>query len=227
MNAHFIQYQKMLKRIIDLTIASFGLVLVSPIFLMVAIAILITMGSPVFFKQTRPGKDEKVFKLWKFRTMRNDRDTEGHLLPDAERLTRLGLFLRKTSLDELPQLINVLKGEMSLVGPRPLLIRYLPRYNTRQRLRHTVTPGITGWAQVHGRNIVAWNTRLDLDVWYVEHFNLWLDCKILLLTFVKIFCWRSVKPLAEGESDEFWGTMEILEDDYQVFPPEEDEMLSS
>jgi sugar transferase EpsL len=218
---------KLIKRGFDLTLAFLACIILSPVMIIIAVLIRLTMGPGIVFRQLRPGLHGKPFTTYKFRTMTYDRDSEGHLLPDAERLTRLGLLLRKSSLDELPQLINVLKGEMSLVGPRPLVIRYLPRYNTRQRLRHIVKPGITGWAQVNGRNTADWDTRLEMDVWYIEHFSLWLDCKILFLTFVKIFCWYSVKPIAEGELDEFWGTVEITERSTRVFPPEENETSSS
>jgi lipopolysaccharide/colanic/teichoic acid biosynthesis glycosyltransferase len=199
------------------------LLLIWPFWGVIAIAIRVAMGKPVIYKQTRVGKDETVFKLWKFRTMTNERDSTGTLLPDAERLTLFGLFLRKTSLDELPQLINVLKGELSLVGPRPLLVRYLPRYTTRQRLRHIVKPGITGWAQVHGRNALDWDTRLELDSWYAEHWNLWIDYKILCLTFFELFRYKNVKAAAGAELDEFWGTEGIPEQGPRAFPVEENE----
>jgi lipopolysaccharide/colanic/teichoic acid biosynthesis glycosyltransferase len=154
----------------------------APILAAVGSAIAVKMGRPVVFSHARPGKDEKLFQMYKFRTMTDARGPDGEPLLDAERITPLGRFLRKTSLDELPALLNVLKGEMSLVGPRPLMVQYLPYFTDRERLRHTVRPGITGWAQIHGRNEVPWDRRLALDVWYVENHSLWLDLKILAAT---------------------------------------------
>lgn len=170
----------------DMGMAILLLLLLFPVMLLVILAIGLAGDGPVFFRQVRPGQHEKPFTLYKFRTMTNRFDENGVLLPDAQRLTRLGRWLRALSLDELPQLINVLKGDMSFVGPRPLLMEYLPLYNDRQRLRHRVKPGITGWAQVNGRNLLNWNERFDLDIWYVAHWSLRLDIKILCLTIVKI-----------------------------------------
>lgn len=172
----------MVKRIVDLLGALIGLMVFSPILLVVSVFIEWTIGSPILFRQQRPGLQGKPFTLIKFRTMTNATDSDGNLLPNSERMTRLGRFLRRTSLDELPELLNVLKGDMSLVGPRPLLMRYLPFYTERERLRFSVKPGITGWAQIHGRNLVAWDERLALDVWYVEHCALLLDIRILFST---------------------------------------------
>lgn len=174
------------KRIIDIIVALVGLVLSSPVTLILALVIGVNMGKPVFFSQVRPGRHGKPFRLVKFRTMKGARDQSGKLLPDEERLTPLGKWIRKTSLDEVPQLLNVLKGEMSLVGPRPLLMEYLPLYSPIQARRHDVKPGITGWAQVNGRNSISWNEKFELDIWYVDHQSLVLDLKIILHTFMKI-----------------------------------------
>ena len=171
-----------IKRLIDLTVASLVLALLAPVMALVALAIRLTMGRPVMFRQVRPGYRAKPFVLSKFRTMREAYGPDGTPRPDAERLTHLGRFLRKTSLDELPQLWNVLRGDLSLVGPRPLLTRYLPYFTERERLRQTVRPGITGWAQIRGRNAASWDQRLSDDVWYVENWSLLLDLKILLMT---------------------------------------------
>lgn len=171
-----------IKRVIDLLIATLGIAALSPILLLLLIAQVVVHGWPPFFVQERPGLNEKTFKLIKLRTMTNARGPDGELLPDDQRLTRFGQFLRSTSLDELPELINVIRGEMSLVGPRPLLVKYLPLYNERQRLRHTMPPGITGWAAVNGRNASSWEERFEHDVWYVENWSLWLDLRILART---------------------------------------------
>ena len=177
----------LLKRLLDFVVALLALVLLSPLLFLLAVWIRLTMGSPVLFRQTRPGLHGRPFTMYKFRTMTDARDAEGNLLPDDQRLTRFGRFLRSTSLDELPELINVLKGEMSLVGPRPLLMKYLDRYTPEQFRRHEVKPGITGWAQVNGRNAISWEEKFKLDVWYVDNWDLWLDLKILLMTLVKVF----------------------------------------
>jgi lipopolysaccharide/colanic/teichoic acid biosynthesis glycosyltransferase len=170
----------------DVAGALIALVLFGPVMLLVAIAVRICLGSPVIFRQVRPGLDERTFVCWKFRTMRDAVDRLGRALPDAERLTRLGSLLRATSLDELPQLFNVLRGEMSLVGPRPLLVDYLPLYSPQQRRRHEVLPGITGWAQINGRNSIGWEEKFRLDIWYVDHWSPWLDAWILLRTVGKV-----------------------------------------
>lgn len=172
----------MIKRIIDIIVALIALILLLPVILVLCIMVKMKLGSPVFFSQERPGLNEKIFKMYKFRSMTDDRDDSGMLLPDAQRLTPFGKFLRSSSLDELPELWNVLKGEMSLVGPRPLRVSYLPLYNSVQRKRHNLRPGITGWAQVNGRNTVSWEEKFEMDVWYVENQNLLLDIKIILKT---------------------------------------------
>jgi lipopolysaccharide/colanic/teichoic acid biosynthesis glycosyltransferase len=174
------------KRVIDVVMASMALLCLWPLLILVAILVRFKLGTPVFFRQQRPGLGGVPFMLTKFRTMTDERDGEGNLLPDGERLTGFGRLLRSTSLDELPELFNVLKGDMSIVGPRPLLMRYMPYFTERERLRFTVLPGITGWAGVNGRNTTSWDERCRLDVWYVEHRSLWLDVKIMFLTFSKV-----------------------------------------
>ena len=191
----------MLKRGLDILLSLVGIIIFSPIMVFISIVIAINMGIPILFTQERVGKDNEVFKIYKFRTMRDSYDEKGNLLSDHERLTKLGLWLRKTSLDELPELYNILKGEMSLVGPRPLLVEYLLEYDEYQIRRHEIRPGLTGWAQVNGRNLVSWEERFNLDVWYVDHQTFWLDCKILWLTLFAV-----VKR--EGISQEGHVTME-------------------
>jgi lipopolysaccharide/colanic/teichoic acid biosynthesis glycosyltransferase len=186
-----------IKLISDRLMAALLLLLFSPILLAVAIVVRIRMGSPIVFAQARPGKDSQIFTVYKFRTMTGDCDAAGNLLSDAERLIPLGKFLRKASLDELPQLWNVLIGDMSFVGPRPLLVKYLERYNADQARRHDVRPGITGWAQVNGRNALTWDEKFALDLWYVDHWSLWLDFKILLLTVKKVFKQEGISQSAE------------------------------
>ena len=176
----------MLKRLFDIIGALLGLILFAPVFLLLAILIRRQMGSPVFFRQTRPGRDGQSFEMLKFRTMRDAIGPDGQPLPDADRMTKLGQKLRSTSLDELPELWNVLKGEMSLVGPRPLLMEYLPLYNEEQARRHEVRPGVTGWAQINGRNAISWEQKFSLDVWYVDNRTFWLDFKIIWLTIRKV-----------------------------------------
>lgn len=187
-----------LKRAFDLVVSLLALILLSPLLGLLALLVRLRLGAPVLFRQLRPGLHGRPFTLYKFRTMTDARDAQGALLPDAERLTPLGRFLRSTSLDELPELFNVLKGEMSLVGPRPLLMEYLPRYTPEQLRRHEVRPGITGWAQVNGRNVLSWEEKFALDVWYVEHHSFWLDLKILWLTLVKTL--RREGIAAEGHA---------------------------
>ncbi|MEB8347228.1 sugar transferase [Flavobacteriaceae bacterium KMM 6898] len=179
-------YMHIIKRIMDIVISLFILVLLSPVIIIVFIILFFTNNGRPFFYQSRPGKDEKLFKIIKFKSMNDKKDKDGELLPDAKRLTKVGLFMRKTSLDEIPQLINVIKGDMSLIGPRPLLISYLPLYNDQQRKRHHIKPGITGWAQVNGRNAISWQQKFEYDVWYVEHCSILLDLKILWMTFLKV-----------------------------------------
>jgi sugar transferase EpsL len=188
----------MLKRFFDIVASFIGLFIFSPLLLLMSIIVIIIHGSPIFFKQERPGKHGKPFIFYKFRTMTHEKDEEGNLLPDKDRLTSFGSFLRKTSLDELPSLFNVLKGDMSLVGPRPLLMQYLPLYNDFQKRRHEVKPGITGWAQINGRNAISWEKKFELDVWYVENQSFLLDMKILFLTFYKVFKREGIS--AEGEA---------------------------
>ncbi len=181
-------YRHFFKRFFDIVIASVGLIVLSPLFLILWIWLSIAnKGAGAFFLQERPGKDEKIFKVIKFKTMNDRRDENGNLLPDSERLTTIGRWIRSLSLDEIPQLINVLKGDMSLIGPRPLLVQYLPLYDEVQRRRHEVRPGITGWAQVNGRNAISWQEKFEHDVWYVDHLSLSLDIKILLKTIEKVF----------------------------------------
>ena len=180
-------YLKIFKPLFDFILSLIGLIVLSPLFLVVFIALLINNHGKVFFLQDRPGKNEKIFKIIKFRTMNDKRDNEDKLLSDTKRLTAIGKIVRKTSLDEIPQLINVLKGDMSLIGPRPLLPEYLPLYNEEQRKRHLIKPGITGWAQINGRNAVEWDRKLEFDVWYVENVNVILDLQIFFLTFIKVF----------------------------------------
>jgi len=195
-----------IKSVLDRVAAAVILVPALPIMGVVALAIARKMGTPVLFRQERPGHRGQVFTVYKFRTMRDEVDASGVALPDAERMTSLGKLLRATSLDELPQLFNVLKGEMSLVGPRPLLVQYLERYSERQSRRHDVKPGITGWAQVNGRNAVSWEERLEMDVWYVEHGSLFLDLKILWLTIRKVLVRDGVSAAGEATMSEFRGS---------------------
>lgn len=194
-----------MKRLLDFTAALFGIILLSPLILVLILLIRQKLGSPVLFTQTRPGLYGKPFKMVKFRTMTDARDTDGNLLPDNIRLTALGRFLRSTSLDELPELWNVLKGEMSLVGPRPLLMEYLPLYTQAQARRHEVRPGITGWAQINGRNAISWNEKFTLDVWYVDNQSFWLDLKILLLTIKKVFVREGISAEGEATMPKFTG----------------------
>ncbi len=186
------------KRLFDLLVAFFGLLIVSPILLIIALLVRIFHGKPILFAQERPGYKGKPFRIYKFRTMTNRTAPDGSLLPDAERMTRFGRFLRATSLDELPELFNILRGEMSLVGPRPLLMQYLPLYSDEQMRRHEMLPGITGWAQINGRNAISWQEKFTLDVWYVDHWSFGLDMKILWLTFAKVFRREGISQ--EGEA---------------------------
>ncbi len=179
-------YKKYIKNILDFFLALIGFILLSPIFLLVIFFLTIANRGNPFFLQARPGRDEKIFKVIKFKTMTDERDAQNNLLPDAERLTGIGNFVRKASLDEIPQLLNVIKGDMSLIGPRPLLPEYLSLYDKEQRKRHNVKPGITGWAQVNGRNTISWQQKFEYDIWYVENINFWLDVKIVFLTIKKV-----------------------------------------
>ncbi len=194
------------KRLLDLAITLPALVVLSPVLGILALLVWIYHGRPVIFTQVRPGYHNKPFPVLKFRTMTDTRDAQGRLLPDEDRLTRLGSFLRSTSLDELPELINVLKGEMSLVGPRPLFIQYLERYSPEQARRHNVAPGITGWAQINGRNAISWDEKFRLDVWYVDHRSFWLDIKIILLTILKVIKREGISQPGFATAEEFWGS---------------------
>ena len=193
------------KRLFDLLVAGLLLLLLSPVLLVVALLVRIQHGKPVLFGQKRPGYRSRPFHIYKFRSMTNAQAADGNLLPDAQRLTRLGRFLRASSLDELPELLNVLRGEMSLVGPRPLLMQYLERYSPEQARRHAVLPGITGWAQVNGRNALSWQDKFRLDVWYVDHWSFWLDLKILLMTFWKVFKREGISQPGHATAEEFMG----------------------
>lgn len=219
-------YKSFFKRFLDFWISLIALICISPILLIVIIwlhfankgagaltssnqggtqgksvrARLSAWFAPVFFFQDRPGKDGKIFKVIKFKSMTDERDNEGNLLPDKDRITSVGKFVRKTSLDELPQLINVLKGDMALIGPRPLLVEYLPYYTEREQLRHTVRPGISGWAQVHGRNNAGWNNKLEYDAYYVEHLSLWMDCRVILMTVKNVLTGKDVNVVPSAKS---------------------------
>lgn len=194
------------KRLLDLAFTIPGLLAISPVFIIVALLILARIGRPVFFRQERPGLNARPFSLYKFRTMTDGRDEYGALLPDAQRLTPFGRFLRATSLDELPEFFNVLKGDMSLVGPRPLLMRYLDRYTPEQFRRHEMSPGLTGWAQVNGRNALSWEEKFELDIWYLDHWSLWLDVKILALTLWKVLKKEGISQAGHATMEEFMGT---------------------
>ena len=197
-------YTHFLKPLLDFLLVSFVLLLIWPILLLITLWLhFANRGAGAFFFQERPGKDGKIFRVIKFKTMTDERDADGNLLPDAERLTKVGRFVRSTSIDELPQLINVLKGDMALIGPRPLLPQYLPLYSKEQARRHEVRPGITGWAQVNGRNAISWTKKFELDVWYVDHCSFLLDAKIFFLTIKKVF-------VREGISQEGQATMEVF-----------------
>lgn len=196
----------MIKSIFDKILALFLIILFSPIYIVVSLLIFFKMGSPILFRQKRPGYKEKIFGIYKFRTMTNEKDANGNLLPDDKRLVGIGKFIRSTSLDELPQLFNVLKGEMSFVGPRPLLKEYLPLYNEKQKRRHDVKPGITGWAQVNGRNAISWEQKFDYDVWYVDNQSFLLDIKILWLTFLKVVKRSDISSSTSSTMEKFTGS---------------------
>ena len=199
-------YKNYIKPIIDFTLSLLGLLILSPLFLILWIMLTVAnKGAGAFFTQARPGRNEKIFKVIKFKTMTDERDSAGEHLPDEERLTKTGKLVRSTSLDEIPQLFNVLKGEMSLVGPRPLFVQYLPLYNDTQRKRHNVRPGITGWAQVNGRNSIAWKEKFELDVWYVNNITATLDFKIVLMTIQKIFKREGISQEGHVTVEEFRG----------------------
>lgn len=199
-------YRNYIKRIIDLILSFMAIIVLSPVLLIVAILVRTKLGSPVIFKQKRPGMNEKIFTLYKFRTMTDETDEQGNLLPDEVRLTKFGKLLRSTSLDELPELFNILKGDMAIVGPRPLLVRYLPRYNEHQKKRHNVRPGFTGYAQVNGRNSISWEEKFDFDVYYVEHVSFLLDVKIIFKTIKVVFAREGISSDTSATMEEFGGT---------------------
>ena len=205
-------YRNYIKRILDVLISGTGIILLSPLYVVLWILVRSKLGTPVLFKQDRPGKNEKIFKLYKFRTMTDERDEKGNLLPDEVRLTPFGKTLRATSLDELPELFNILKGDMSLIGPRPLLVKYLPLYNEFQRHRHDVTPGLTGWAQVNGRNTISWEDKFEKDVYYVKHLSFWLDLKILFLSVAVVFGHQGISSGTDATMEAFTGTKQEKEE---------------
>ncbi len=198
-------YKNFFKRIIDILASLIGLILLSPILLFVMTGLYFANNGKPFFFQTRPGKNARMFRIIKFKTMNDKKDAQGQLLPDAQRLTKIGSFVRKTSLDEIPQLINVLKGEMSLIGPRPLLPEYLPLYSPEQYRRHEVRPGITGWAQVNGRNAISWQQKFEYDVWYVDHLSFALDLRILFLTLKKVVVSEGINTDGQATTERFKG----------------------
>ena len=193
------------KRVLDILLTITALLILSPLLLLVAILVEVNFGTPIIFRQQRPGYKGKPFWVYKFRTMTNAHDGEDNLLPDSQRITRLGIFLRSYSLDELPELFNILRGEMSLVGPRPLLMQYLERYSAEQARRHDVLPGMTGWAQINGRNALTWKEKFTLDVWYVDHWSFWLDIKIMLFTVVKVLRREGINQPSQATAEEFMG----------------------
>lgn len=199
-------YRHFLKRFFDICISFTALLCLSPFLITVIVWLYFAnKGAGIFFTQDRPGKDAKIFKVIKFKTMTDECDTNGNLLPDAQRLTKVGKFIRSTSIDELPQLINVLKGDMSLIGPRPLLVQYLPLYSNEQNRRHEVRPGISGWAQCHGRNAISWQDKFSLDVWYVNHVTLWTDLKIIFITIKKVLCRADISSATSATMEPFDG----------------------
>lgn len=193
------------KRVLDVLLTIPAILVLSPVMLILAILVRVKIGTPIIFRQERPGYKGKPFWLYKFRTMTNALDAQDNLLPDSQRLTRLGLFLRSYSLDELPELFNILRGEMSIVGPRPLLMQYLERYSPEQARRHKVLPGMTGWAQINGRNELSWEEKFKLDVWYVDHWSVWLDAKIILLTVAKVLHREGINQPGQATAEEFMG----------------------
>ena len=194
-----------IKRFFDIFSSLIAIIILSPVLIITAILVRTKLGSPVLFKQERPGKDEKIFTLMKFRTMTDEKDENGELLPDEVRLTKLGQFLRSTSIDELPELFNILKGDMSVIGPRPLLVRYLPRYNEHQHRRHEVRPGLSGWAQVNGRNTVSWEDKFNMDVEYVDNYSLVMDIRILFMTVLNVLKHEGISSETSATMEEFMG----------------------
>lgn len=201
-------YEKYVKRALDITLSGFALVVLSPVLAITALLVKTKLGSPVIFCQARPGKNGKIFNLYKFRSMTDARDENGNLLPDEVRLTKFGKLLRSTSLDELPELWNILRGDMSIVGPRPLLVKYLPLYNEEQRHRHDVRPGLTGWAQANGRNALTWEEKFRLDVWYVQNLSFWIDIKTIFLTVKNVFRREGISSGTAATMEEFQGSKE-------------------
>lgn len=200
-------YKHFFKRVLDILISGIALLLIGWFFILVTIFLhFANKGAGAFFFQERPGKDEKIFKVIKFKTMTDEKDSEGNLLPDEKRLTKVGKFVRSTSIDELPQLINVFKGDMSLIGPRPLLVQYLPLYNEEQKRRHEVRPGISGWAQCHGRNAISWKEKFELDVWYVDHCTLWTDIKVIFITIKNVLMRKDINSATAATMEAFNGT---------------------
>ena len=201
-------YTKYIKRILDFVLSLIAIIFLAPVYIIVAVLVRLKLGSPVIFCQERPGKNEKIFKMYKFRSMTDERDDEGNLLSDEVRLTKFGKVLRATSLDELPELFNILKGDMSIVGPRPLLVEYLPRYNDIQKHRHDVLPGLTGLAQVNGRNAISWEEKFDWDINYVNNISLKLDCQIVFQTVEKVFVREGISSDTSDTMEDFMGTKE-------------------
>lgn len=199
---------KYIKRILDIISSLLAIIILSPLLAVTAVLVKTKLGSPVLFKQERPGKDEKIFTLMKFRTMTDERDENGELLPDEIRLTKFGKFLRSTSIDELPELFNILKGDMSVIGPRPLLVEYIPRYNERQHRRHEVRPGLSGWAQVNGRNSISWEDKFDMDVHYVDNYSFAMDVKILFMTVLNVLKKEGISSETSATMEVFMGTSE-------------------
>ena len=199
-------YKHWFKRLLDFVISLIALICISPILLIITIWLhFANKGAGAFFTQDRPGKDGKIFKVIKYKTMTDERDENGELLPDMQRITKVGSFVRKTSIDELPQLFNVLKGDMALIGPRPLLVQYLPLYSKEQARRHEVRPGISGWAQCHGRNAISWKEKFELDVWYVDHVSLWVDIKIIFITIKNVLARKDINQSGETTMEGFNG----------------------
>jgi lipopolysaccharide/colanic/teichoic acid biosynthesis glycosyltransferase len=196
------------KRLFDIISSAAGLIVISPLLVVLAVLVRLKLGSPILFRQQRPGLGGKAFVIYKFRTMTDQRDASGNLLPDEQRLPAFGRFLRSTSFDELPELLNVLKGDMSIVGPRPLMMKYLSRYTTEQARRHEVKPGITGWAQINGRNAISWEDKFKLDVWYVDNWALWLDVKIILKSIWMVVTKQGITQQGRATMDEFMGTQQ-------------------
>ena len=204
-------YEKYIKRALDIVLSGVAMLVLSPVLLVTALLVRTKLGSPVLFHQDRPGRDGKIFRLYKFRSMTDERDAQGELLPDEIRLTKFGKLLRSTSLDELPELWNIFRGDMSIVGPRPLLVKYLPLYNEEQRHRHDVRPGLTGWAQVNGRNSITWEDKFRYDVWYVRNISLLLDVKIVFLTVKKVFFREGISSEDSATMEDFTGEQEAAE----------------